>query len=144
MCDIITSAVLCDCCIINGGSLRSDRMHLAGKFKIRDLRDILSFQSELVVVAITGLNLIYVIFFNFVQWNISRKGSQLHQLLENCLSKYGQGGGRYPQVSNLSFAFDPAKEAGKRIDSRLIEVKQLALDLDKVNLKIDCIKIYSF
>lgn len=62
-------------------------------------------------------------------------------MLENCLSKYGQGGGRYPQVSNLSFAFDPAKEAGKRIDSRLIEVKQVALDLDKVNLKIDCIKI---
>ncbi len=110
LCDIITSAVICDCCIINGGSLRSDRIHPAGPFTIRDLRDILSFESELIVVLI--------------------KGKQLHDLLENCISKYAQGGGRFPQVSKLFFAFDPKLEPGKRIDPRLIEVNGIQLKPD--------------
>ena len=54
LCDIVTSAVTCDCCILNGGALRSDRIHPAGSFKIRDLRDILSFESELIAVSIKG------------------------------------------------------------------------------------------
>ena len=54
LCDIIVSAVIADCALLNGGSLRSDRIHPAGPFKFKDLRDILSFDSELVVVGVTG------------------------------------------------------------------------------------------
>ena len=64
-----------DCSLINGGSLRSDQLHPAGPFLKRDLRNILSFDGELVVVSITG--------------------KQLHQVLENGVSKYGGGGGNY-------------------------------------------------
>lgn len=55
LCDIILSNVCADCAIINGGSLRSDRIHLEGVFRKRDLRNILAFDSELVAVKITGI-----------------------------------------------------------------------------------------
>lgn len=73
LCDIIMSAVEADCAILNGGSLRSDRIHPSGPFTLKDLRDILSFESELVVLEVTG--------------------KQVHELLENCLSKYEDIGG---------------------------------------------------
>jgi hypothetical protein len=34
--------------------MRSNRIHKAGSFTIRDIRDILSFESELVVSTVTG------------------------------------------------------------------------------------------
>lgn len=116
--------------------MRSDALHPAGKFTKRDLRNILSFDSQLILVSI--------------------KGSNLHKLLENCVSKYGEGGGeltclnnkkiqnwnffsnkikgRFPQVSGIFFAFDPRKPAMKRIDPRIIKIQNEYLDLDKVLL----------
>ena len=43
-----------DCAILNGGSLRSDRIHPKGPFLLKDLRDILSFDSELACAEVTG------------------------------------------------------------------------------------------
>jgi 5'-nucleotidase len=54
LCDIIMCNVHADCAMINGGSLRSDKIHPEGVFKKRDLRAILPFGSELVAVKITG------------------------------------------------------------------------------------------
>lgn len=73
LCDIVMSSVFADCAILNGGSLRSDTIHPAGVFKRRDLRSILPFDSELVVVLITG--------------------KDLHQILENGVAKYESLGG---------------------------------------------------
>jgi 2',3'-cyclic-nucleotide 2'-phosphodiesterase (5'-nucleotidase family) len=47
-------AVEVDCVLLNGGSIRSDRLHPAGSFKFKDLRDILSFENELSVLKVTG------------------------------------------------------------------------------------------
>ena len=55
MCDILMNTVEIDCALLNGGSLRSDRIHPAGPFKFKDLRDILSFETELIVLSITGI-----------------------------------------------------------------------------------------
>ncbi len=73
LCDIILNSVAADCALLNGGSLRSDAIHAAGDFTKRDLRNILPYNSELIVVKITG--------------------DQLHQLLENCVAKYESLGG---------------------------------------------------
>lgn len=70
------------CAILNGGSLRSDRVHPAGVFKRRDLRDILPFDSELVVCSVTG--------------------AELHQILENGVAKYESKGGLYKIQSSLA------------------------------------------
>jgi hypothetical protein len=55
LCDILLKYVHADCAILNGGSLRSDRIHHSGSFLLKDLRDILSFDSELACVEVTGI-----------------------------------------------------------------------------------------
>ncbi len=64
MSDIVLTGVVADCCLLNAGSLRSDRIHPVGPFTLKDLRDILSFESELVVLSVTGI-------FFFIYKNIS-------------------------------------------------------------------------
>ncbi len=78
LCDVILNQVAADCALLNGGSLRSDAIHPAGNFTKRDLRNILPYNSELIVVKITG--------------------DQLHQLLENCVAKYESLGGSIPFI----------------------------------------------
>ncbi len=110
-CDIIMSSVEADCCILNGGSLRSDRIHPPGPFTLKDLRDILSFESELVLVEITG--------------------KKLHELLENCLSKYEETGGRFPQVSGLFFTYDPSRPPKERIEKSHVKIQNKKLEMEK-------------
>jgi 5'-nucleotidase len=40
--------------LLNSGTLRSDRIHPKGEFKIRDLLSILPFPDLLVVIEVTG------------------------------------------------------------------------------------------
>lgn len=54
ICDIILASVKGDCCILNSGSLRSNRTHPKGEFKIKDLKAILPFPSDLVIISVTG------------------------------------------------------------------------------------------
>ena len=42
-------------------------------------------------------------------------GAQIKQALENGVSRYPAADGRFPQVSGLSFTFDPTEPAGSRI-----------------------------
>ncbi len=55
LCDIIMCAVEIDCALLNSGSFRSDRVHPVGPFKFKDLKDIVSFESELIVLSLTGI-----------------------------------------------------------------------------------------
>lgn len=43
-----------DLAILNSGTLRSDRIHPAGPFTLRDLNDILPMLDPLVVLEVTG------------------------------------------------------------------------------------------
>ncbi|CAF0939710.1 unnamed protein product [Brachionus calyciflorus] len=112
LCDIILSSINADCAIINGGSLRSDRIHPAGPFTRRDLRSILPYDSELVIVNLTG--------------------AQIHQLLESFISKYELKGGRFPQVSGLYFKFCTYKPPGTRVNPELIKIQDDYLNMTKV------------
>ncbi len=67
ICDTILEAVEADCCLLNSGSFRSDTLHPAGHFKIRDLKAILPYVDGLSVLAVSG--------------------EQLHQALENSVSR---------------------------------------------------------
>ena len=55
LCDIMLNSITADCAVINGGSLRSDTLHSSGTFTRRHLRQILPFDCELTVLAVTGL-----------------------------------------------------------------------------------------
>ena len=52
--DIMLAAVNADCAFINSGSLRSDCVHSKGVFKVRDLKKILAFLVECVVLKVNG------------------------------------------------------------------------------------------
>lgn len=56
----------------------------------------------------------------------------MHQVLENGVAKYGEGGGRYPQVSGIKFSFDPSKAPLQRVDYKSVKVKGEDLVLDKL------------
>jgi 5'-nucleotidase len=49
---------------------------------------------------------------------------------------FGQGGGRYPQVSGIFFAFDPKKPPNQRIDPKIIKIQNEYLDMERVGFSI--------
>ena len=54
ICDVIMAACNADVTILNSGTLRSDRVHLAGRFTMRDLMTILPMLDTLCVLEVTG------------------------------------------------------------------------------------------
>ena len=110
--DIVLEAVNCDCCIINSGTLRSDCVHPAGAFRIRDLKKILPYPDAVLVLRVNG--------------------RVLHEVLENGVSQYPKLEGRFPQVGGIRFEFDPSKPVGKRIDANSIFIQGALLDYERV------------
>lgn len=46
---------------------------------------------------------------------IKLKGQQLLEALQNSVSKYPALDGRFPQVSNINFTFDPSRNSSDRV-----------------------------
>ncbi|XP_065064336.1 trifunctional nucleotide phosphoesterase protein YfkN-like [Rhopilema esculentum] len=118
--DIMRMAMQTDVAILNGGSLRSDRIHQAGCFTLKDLVSILPMMDILVVIAVTGENLI--------------------EALENGVSQYPRHEGRFPQVSGVQFSFNPDLPAGQRILRNSVKVNGQSLDW-KLEYRV-CVKSY--
>lgn len=71
------------------------------------------------------------------------KGKQIHEALENGVSQVPKMEGRFPQVSGLSFEYDPSKPGGSRIDPESIKIEGEPLELDRViNLITEFIIIF--
>jgi len=112
MTDIMLAANNCDIALLNSGSLRSDAIHLAGEFKVKDLMAILPMPTTLCVLQVTG--------------------RQLLEVLENSVSKYPALEGRFAQLAGVFFTFDPKKPAGERIVRDSVKMEEGApLDPDK-------------
>ncbi len=109
VCDIMVASTNADLAILNSGTFRSDAIHAAGPFFLRDLLNILPMIDQLVLVEVTG--------------------NQLLKCLENGVSQYPKLEGRFPQVSGISFAFDPEKPAGKRVDPAFVKIGDEYLDV---------------
>ncbi len=108
--DAIRAETGTDVSIANGGGIRGDRVYEAGTTLTRkDIVTELPFGNTTVVVEL--------------------KGSDLLAALENGVSRVEDVQGRFPQVSGMSFVYDPAKEAGARIEE--VKVGGELLDPDK-------------
>ena len=94
--DAIRDAVGAEAALLNGGGIRGDRTYEAGTRLTR--RDIL---TELPFGNSTAL--------------VELKGSDLLEALENGVSRVEERQGRFPQVSGLRFAYDPARPPMHRI-----------------------------
>lgn len=81
--------------ILNGGSIRSNRVFPPGELKRRDL------------VAIHP--------FGGVVCEVEIPGQAMLETLENGFSRLGESSGRFPQVSGVRLRADPARPAGERV-----------------------------
>ncbi|RWS01134.1 trifunctional nucleotide phosphoesterase protein YfkN-like protein [Dinothrombium tinctorium] len=109
--DIILACTHSDLAILNSGTLRSDRIHPKGIFKMRDLYSILPALSPLAIISATG--------------------EQIWKALENGVSQWPKLEGRFPLVSGVQFAFDPKKPAGSRIDPKFIKIGGEYLEMNQ-------------
>ncbi len=107
--DAMRAATGADIGFTNGGGIRADRTYDAGTVLTR--RDILSELPFGNVTVVTEL-----------------PGSQVLAAIENGVSQVENGSGRFPQVSGLTFAYDPSAPAGSRVSE--VMVGGAALDAD--------------
>lgn len=122
VCDVILSATGADVVIINSGTFRSDQIHPPGPFTMKDLVSIVPMRDPLVVLEVSGAVILAA--------------------LENSVSMYPRLEGRFPQVSGMSFVFDPAKAAGERVEPRLVQIGDEWINLEQ-NYSL-CIKSYVY
>ena len=93
--DVYRQSVGADVALVNSGGIRSDKTYGPGDITRRDILNILPNKNNLVKLRITG--------------------AQIRQLLENGVSAAGEEDGRFPQISGMSFEYDPAKPVGSRV-----------------------------
>ena len=111
ICDLMLKETGADCAVVSSGSIRADKEYEAGKlYCIGDIFDIYPFDKQLCMVEITG--------------------ADLYRGLELGLSKYPALEGRYPQVSGISFEFNPARPQLQRIniDSLTVAGKPILME----------------
>tara|TARA_B100000029_G_scaffold177683_1_gene175037 strand:+ start:65 stop:1579 length:1515 start_codon:yes stop_codon:yes gene_type:complete len=96
--DAMLQGVDADIAIANGGGIRAKKIYAPGTMITR--RDI---QTELP--------------FGNVVVKLGLKGSQIWEALENGVSQVEQNAGRFPQVSGMSFKWNPKAEVGSRVVS---------------------------
>lgn len=94
--DAMRLAMNADVAITNGGGIRGDRTYAAGTVLTR--KDVL---TELPFGNVTVL--------------VELEGKDLLSALENGVSQVEQKAGRFPQVSGLTFAYDPSRPPGQRV-----------------------------
>lgn len=100
-----------DCCIMAAGTIRGDQIYPPGIIRLKDIMNCFPFEDPCVVIMATGQNIL--------------------DALENGISTYPALEGRFPQVSNITFTFDPSHPPGSRITGTvLIGNEPLVLDKD--------------
>lgn len=85
-----------DCALLNGGTIRADRLYKKGLMHRGDWNEIMPFKTTVALLEVTG--------------------EQLLHCLENGVSKLPALEGRFLQVSNISFSYDSTKPPFERVD----------------------------
>ena len=58
ICDIVRNAYKCDCVILCGGGIRSDKIHEKGIITFKDILDLVPFQDPIMIKEIYGISII--------------------------------------------------------------------------------------
>ena len=99
--DALRDSTGADVAIANGGGIRADRTYDAGTMLTRkDIMSELPFGNSTVVTELTG--------------------AQILAAIENGVSQVEKGAGRFPQVSGMSYVYDPSAPAGSRVASLMV------------------------
>jgi 5'-nucleotidase / UDP-sugar diphosphatase len=104
--DIMRSVSGADATIINGGGIRTSIAR--GPIRVKDIYTVLPFDNYIVAVRLTG--------------------KQIREALEHGVARVEEGAGAFPQVSGISFTYNPGAPAGSRVRDVLIGGKPLDPD----------------
>ncbi|KAK3903498.1 Metallo-dependent phosphatase-like protein [Staphylotrichum tortipilum] len=110
VCDIMRHHYGADCALMAAGTIRGDQVYAPGPIRIKDVTDCFPFEDPVIVMKVSGKGI----------WDALENGVSLYPALE----------GRFPQVSNIKFAFDPSRPPGSRIVSA--EIDGAPLDNDRI------------
>uniref|UniRef100_T1KNP1 5'-Nucleotidase C-terminal domain-containing protein n=1 Tax=Tetranychus urticae TaxID=32264 RepID=T1KNP1_TETUR len=108
--DIMRASTRSDCAIIHSGTFRSDQLYEPGPISLKDLINVFPTPGTMVQLLVSGL----------VIWKSLENGVSLWPRLE----------GRFPQISQIHFSFDPNREPGNRIDPETIKIAGKQLNLE--------------
>ncbi|KAK8188425.1 Metallo-dependent phosphatase-like protein [Phyllosticta capitalensis] len=97
VCDLMRYTYSGDCAIMAAGTIRGDQIYAPGVLRLKDIMNCFPFEDPVVVIKV--------------------KGAAIADALENSVSKYPALEGRFPQVSNIEFTFDPSKPPGSRVSA---------------------------
>ncbi|POS72322.1 flagellar associated protein [Diaporthe helianthi] len=97
VCDIMRHHYSADCALMAAGTIRGDQVYPPGPIRVKDITDCFPFEDPVVVIKVTG--------------------QAIREALENAVSLYPALEGRFPQVSNIRFTFDPKRTVGERVTS---------------------------
>lgn len=108
VCDLMRFYYNADCAIMAGGTIRGDQIYPPGILRLKDLMNCFPFEDPVVLLKVNG--------------------KMLMDALENGVSLVPALEGRFPQVSNLSFGFNPSAPPGSRITWAKLGGKPIQLD----------------
>jgi 5'-nucleotidase, C-terminal domain len=108
ICDLMRYYYRTDCALMASGTIRGDQIYSPGLLRLKDIMNCFPFEDPVVVLKVTG--------------------RALSASLENSVSLVPALEGRFPQVSNIIFAYDPKLPAGSRV--QWIKVNGEILDLE--------------
>ncbi|KFA48986.1 hypothetical protein S40293_02595 [Stachybotrys chartarum IBT 40293] len=95
VCDIMRQHHHADCAIMAAGTIRGDQVYPPGAIRIKDITTCFPFEDPVILIRVTG--------------------QAIWEAIENGVSTYPAQEGRFPQVSNIEFVFDPKQPSGKRV-----------------------------
>ncbi|KAH8435130.1 putative 5'-nucleotidase [Aspergillus melleus] len=96
VCDLMRFFYSADCAIMAGGTIRGDQIYPPGILRLKDILNCFPFEDPVVLLRVSG--------------------RALMDALENGVSLLPALEGRFPQVSNISFSYDPSGPPGSRIN----------------------------
>ncbi|KEF60577.1 uncharacterized protein A1O9_02138 [Exophiala aquamarina CBS 119918] len=109
ICDLMRSHYSGDCCIMASGTIRGDQIYPPGLLRLKDIMDCFPFEDPCIVIRVSGAAILAA--------------------LENSVSTYPALEGRFPQVSNIKFEFDPSLPQNHRV--KWAEVGREPIDLER-------------
>ena len=95
VCDLMRHFYDTDCALMAGGTIRGDQIYPPGVLLLKDILNCFPFEDPVVVLKVTG--------------------KAIFDALENSVGLVPALEGRYPQVSNIQFKYDPTAEVGSRV-----------------------------
>ncbi|KAE8154899.1 Metallo-dependent phosphatase-like protein [Aspergillus avenaceus] len=108
VCDLMRFYYAADCAMMAGGTIRGDQIYAPGILRLKDILNCFPFEDPIVL--------------------LRAKGSALMDALENGVSQLPALEGRFPQVSNIAFSYNPSAPSGSRINWAKIDGRPIEFD----------------